>query len=576
LFFHHPAVFADTQDPLHKRILAGGQLSLSKSNPENIRTIDASWIKEAVLKHVRIEIYRAVIRGRLDLQDLTIEQEFTLAECVVTDVANFSHATFKRDFFVSDTVFISGIFFQGTTFEHSATFQRTRFEGAPIAFDNAHFVGVFSAEEARFASKGGGTAVFTHVRFDGNADFALAVFNINAHFITTQFGGQGFFPGTRFEGSADFSRAHFFDITTFGGGPPEKYNASFSGQAFFIETQFDSTALFNGVTFESDVSFFSARFGPLAQFVAATFKGFAVFDRIDVAGAAQFGSTRDDARPTSSQPTHFIHEASFSGAHFSSVARFGGIRFDERTDFVAAHFDNDAHFEDSVFEGPTSFRSAAFRAVYFSTGEIEGKPQFGNSVDLLGCTYDRIQVNWRSLLSYPNGQSRIQPYDRQPYIQLEEVFRKAGADSSADDVYADRRRVERASLNAWRKFWDYVYWFIANYGIDLWHELILATVLIGIGTWIFALPGAVAREAGESTTKTKIPWYSAFFLAVHQFLPLALPVKPQWNPSRHVLWGWRILKVTAAFYANLLQIVGWILIPLAAAALTGILRHAAR
>ncbi len=230
--FHHPVVFAGTRDDLRQRILAGEQISLSKSAPEDARTIDAAWIKEAVLKRVRIEIYRAVIQGRLDIHDLTIEQEFTLADCVVTDFADFSHATFKRDFFVSDAVFASGVFFQSTTFEHAATFQRTRFEGGPIAFDNSHFLGAFSAYAARFASKGGGTAVFTHARFDGNADFAFVVFAMDAHFITTQFGGQGSFPGARFDGRVDFSRAHFFDIATFGGGPRSNLTPSLSVRHF--------------------------------------------------------------------------------------------------------------------------------------------------------------------------------------------------------------------------------------------------------------------------------------------------------------------------------------------------------
>jgi Pentapeptide repeats (9 copies) len=504
---HNQTLRADARADIRQKILAGEQVSLDKFAPENARTIDANWIKQAVLKHVRVDIHRAVIQGPLDLHDATIEQEFTLAECLVKNSADFSHAIFKRDFFASDTVFASGLFSQGTTFEQAATFQRTRFEGVPIAFDNAHFIGRFDAEGARFASKGGGTAVFTHVRFDDTADFASAVFTINAHFITTQFSGQGYFPGTRFAGSADFSRAHFLDIATFGGGPPENYNARFVGQAVFIETQFDSKA------------------------------------------------------------------------------RFSGVSFNDRTDFGGAHFNNDAYFEDSVFQGPTSFRSTVFRTVYFATAEVVGKPQFGSSVDLFGCTYDRIQVNWRLFLSYPDGRSRIQPYDRQPYIELEGVLRRSGAEADADDIYAERRRVERTGMDRWRKFWDYVYLFIANYGIDLCHEFTLAVILLAFGTLIFTRPGAVQPDetarastpnaASSLPSKSKIRWHRALLLAVRQFLPFSLPIKPQWTPSRLVLWRlrrWELL--TAASYANFLQIIGWILIPLAAAALAGILRHA--
>ncbi len=79
-----------------------------------------------------------------------------------------------------------------------------------------------------------------------------------------------------------------------------------------------------------------------------------------------------------------------------------------------------------------------------------GNSQFGGYVDLLGCTYDRIQVNWHMLLRYPDGKSRVDPYDRQPYVELEEVFRKSGSVEDADAVYAERRRVENMRLRGWR------------------------------------------------------------------------------------------------------------------------------
>jgi len=76
---HNQGLGADTPDALHQRILAGDQIYLSASAPEDARTINANWIKEAVMNHVRIQIRNAVIHGRLDLQDSSFEQEFDLA-----------------------------------------------------------------------------------------------------------------------------------------------------------------------------------------------------------------------------------------------------------------------------------------------------------------------------------------------------------------------------------------------------------------------------------------------------------------------------------------------------------------
>jgi uncharacterized protein YjbI with pentapeptide repeats len=517
LFVHVKALGASTLDALRQRILVGEDIYLNPSSPENDRTVDASWIKDAVRRHVPIHVRNAVIQGRLDLQESSIEQGFVLAGCTVKDYADFSHTTFKRDFFASDTVFVSGVSFQNAIFEHKATFQRTRFEGGPIIFTEAHFRDEFSAAEATFESKGGGTAIFTHAQFDTLADFAMSIFNVNADFIATHFLGQGYFPGARFKGSADFGRAHFADFATFGASTPANFDATFEGQTSFIETQFDSFAWFNGVSFTGDVNFTSARFNSRAEFRGTTF---------------------------------------------------------DKTEFVATHFDGDAYFQNAIFEGPSSFRNAIFHAVYFSVTDLQGKPQFKNDIDLFGCTYDRIQIDWRSLLQYPNGRSRIRPYDRQPYIELEEELRKTGSEQDADKVYAERRRVENG--RGWRRFWDRVYWLLANYGIDWWHEFYGSLGVLLVGMLVFSRPGGVVSAAGEPLSGTIISWPTAFFLAVHQFLPFPLPVEPRWKPSRQVLRWRRWPLLTAATYANFLRIVGWILIPLAAAAMTGVLRHAAQ
>jgi uncharacterized protein YjbI with pentapeptide repeats len=495
LLFHNQASGAVTRETIRQGILAGDQISFNASAPESARTIDADWIDEAVMRHAPIQISHAVIQGRLELRDSNIDQPFYMWDCTFKDYADFSYATFKREFFVSDGTFLGGVSFQSAVFDQKAMFQRTSFEGGAATFTETHFYSDFDAEGAKFGTRGGGGTSFIHARFDGTADFAISVFNAGVDFISTQFFGQGYFPGARFHSSADFSRARFFDIATFGANAPSKFDATFEGTAYFMETQFHSTAYFKGVP------------------------------------------------------------------------------FDNETDFVGARFDGDAHFEAGMFRGPVSFRSAVFHTVYFSTTATEETPQFGSSVDLLGCTYDRIEVNVPSLLRYPNGQSRIHPYNRQPYVQLEEALRKSGFEKSADYVYAERRSVENG--NGFRSIWNRLYWLVANYGIDLWHEFIGSLGFILIGMWVFSRPHAVT--IGESETRTTISPWSALFIAVRHFLPFPLPAKSRWNPSHHLLCKWPTWSfLTAASYANLLQVFGWILIPLAAAWLTGALRHTAQ
>jgi uncharacterized protein YjbI with pentapeptide repeats len=602
---------AQNNEALHQRILAGEQISLNPSDSESARTIDAKWIKDAALKRVKIEIYRAVIQGPLDTEDVTFERGFTLASCTLKGDADFSHSIFKGDFVASDTTFRSWVSFRGASFEHGATLQRARFE-APIAFDDAHFLEIFDATEAYFA-KNAGTVTFAHVRFDGNAVFGFTVFDadVNAtfrsvaafsgttfksvcQFSMAQFGRDGYFMGAQFLGRAAFDSAHFAgslffqaqkplpaatfrenveftntgveNIATFGGGDEFALGVVFEGKAVFDMVKFRGLSNFQGVEFKGDVQFIDATFENDAYFLGTIFDGDALFDRVQITGAALFSPQDGAVTSTFAQSTLFTRKVSFSGAHFGSEARFRKVRFDGKSDFVGTHFDSDAHFEGSEFLGISSFRSAICRAVYFSDGETAGQQQFMSDIDLLGCTYDRIQVDWRSLLRYPNGQSRIQPYDRQPYIELEAVLRKSGSDEDADAVYADRRRAENLKLKGLSKAKDNFYWLTANYGIDLWRECIVTLIFLGIGTFLFAQFGAILTK---SDVETKLSWYQALAVAVRQFLPFALPVKSDWTPSRRILFKF----VSPAVYANFLQVLGWVLIPLTVAWFVGFLRH---
>lgn len=688
--FSDSAVQARTNEMLHQKLLAGEQISFSPSAPEDARTIDSNWIKEAALKHLNIEIHHAVIQGPLNVQDVIFEQEVKLDGCVLKNEADFSNATFKRDFSASDITFRSWAAFRGTVFEQKATLQRANFEG-PIAFDDAHFVGAFDVTEGKFA-RASGTVIFTRVRFDDSAIFSSSQFDSDVHFISTRFGGLGIFPGVKFKGLAEFDRAHFLDTATFGQGPAYKrFNSLFLGKASFLETQFDSSVDFDGVVFGNHVDFSSAAFRsgasfnaatfkslcsfPMTQFgsdayfmgakflgravftsahvagsldfqaqrplaaaffgddaqftnlqvdnitnfgggnsllrgvtfgkkvafdmaklhglsdfqgvefrddvdftdaifgndtyfVGATFEGNAAFDRLQIAGAALFSPQVGVATSDFFQPARFLRTASFAGAHFGLEARFRGVRFEEIADFSTAHFDGDAHFEESVFLGVTSFRSTSFRGVYFSDGTPN--EQFMKDVDLSGCICDRIRVNWQSLLLYPGGQPRIQPYDRQPYIELEEVLRKSGSAEDADGVYEERHRAEELRMKGIDKFWNRLYWLIANYGIDLSHEIYASLFFLGLGALLFSRPGAVLDT--ESGLETEIAWYEAWFLAIHQFLPFGLPVEPSWSPSRCRVWK----LVRSSTYANFLRIIGWVLVPLAAGWLAGFLRHAAQ
>jgi Pentapeptide repeats (9 copies) len=694
--FHDSPLRADANEALHQRILAGDPISFNPSDPEASRTVDAKWVKEATLKPVRVSLTNAVIEGTLEMQDVTIREPFTLADCVMRDRATFSHATFQGDTFLTGTVFHSAAEFQGATFERVVSISGVRFEGAPVAFDNVHALAEFWAVQTEFTPPTSNAVSFIHARFDAVANFEFSDFGGPVYFTAAQFGEEVAFLATKFRGLAEFERADFFDRVDFESdivSGKKLFATTFLGKASFLEVQFDSSANFDGVafggpadflaakfhalagfsgaTFKSDCRFSEVRFGsdglfmgtqflgpaafdsshtagsllfngnaPLlpatfrkdvqftnaevenvasfgggddsrqgvvfagkatfdlarfhgfvsfqgaefkdeasfidamfgndVQFIGASFEGPASFDRVHVVGAALFSPQADSAASASMGSARFFRKVSFSGAHFDSGGRFRKVTFGDEADFGGVHFEGDAHFEECVFHGPTSFRSAAFRVVYFSDAKT-AEPQFLNDVDLLGCTYEQIQINWRLLVGYPGAQSHIKPYDRQPYIELEGALRRAGLDEDADAIYKTRRLAERQNLGRLGRALDDVYGIVANYGIDLWRECFWALFFVVIGMFIFSQPGAVLTKFGA---EAQIGCWRAFCLAIREFLPFSLPVELPWSPSRRVVL--RIVRLRPSVYANFLQIIGWILIPLAAASLAGLLRHVAQ
>jgi hypothetical protein len=212
--------------------------------------------------------------------------------------------------------------------------------------------------------------------------------------------------------------------------------------------------------------------------------------------------------------------------------------------------------------------------------EEPGAGQFGGIIDLRGATYERIVVSWRLLLVDSSGRSRLVPFDRQPYTQLERVLRTAGRDQEADRVYLERRRQERKEKfkegPALSYLADWLLWQIANYGVRPYRIAVVALGLIAFGGWAFR--GGVAlrlkpmrADAKEITEAPPVrDRWDSLRVSTRLFLPVELPLASRWEPSDLYYWG----PVRFADLAAVLKVFGWVLTPLGVAAVTGVLRRA--
>lgn len=362
--------------------------------------------------------------------------------------------------------------FSRARFEKTVQFQKARFMCKAVFSDivigpEAVFGGVIFEEEADFGrAQFLGEALF---RGDSAGGLQSAIFKKRADFTAAQFGGHAAFDGVTFNDTAIFNGVKFRGAALFRSNPDRKLAHStfekaadftaieVASYADFTDAQFRGEALFSGAKVEGGLIFKSANFakGSVAHFYGARVQQQSYFEDAVFEDRADFREIQFGAS-TFFCGSVFNEIAQFESANFAGLADFsarhhgvtknkkkGAVFHDVNFDY--ARFEGDARLEDVEFLGSVSLRETSFRALKLSpTGSVvTGQQQFRDRVELGGCTYDRIEVDWRALLKRLPSASHPDRYDRQPYVQLENVLRASGSDEEADAVYLERRRVER-------------------------------------------------------------------------------------------------------------------------------------
>lgn len=380
---------------------------------------------------------------------------------------------------------------------------------------------------------------FSTAKFSAIANFRQSIFKKRAYFSDARFGGLTVFGGADFRGGADFIYTQFADATLFGStntGP-----LLFGDKVDFRGAVFEGQVTFQNITLSNDTSFVGAVFNSEFKSTNVKFSRAVDFSRAQFRGAAYFGlqnSTRNDLNR---------QDVSFGNANFDY-----------------SRSEKDMHFEWASFGGNLSLVGAQFRALFFSlSGQISGTPQFAGAVDLRGCVYDQFQGNWRVLLQFPDGRPRQDPFDRQPYLQLEQVLRSGGMPDDADTIYLERKNREIGTLR-WSSRWYHLIFFkyLLNFGIGP-QPWAIAVLVILIGAIFFSRPNSLSRIKATESAPSRPNFWQALRLSLQFFLPLDLPVKSLWEPESR----------TAVWVGNLLRACGWILVPILILIVAGVIHR---
>lgn len=483
---------------------------------------------------------------------------------------------------------------------------------ANLIFDDAQIKGIFNGNKASFNNVSfhrtkfrrstlfrdttfRGSAIFGYCSVGGNADFGWATFKGVAKFADATVGQHAFFNPALFEKEADFTGIKiegngYFDFdwsvtsrvqTKFfvAVGDDTLYNpgAIFKQVCTFVDANIGRSAFFDRARFGSNALFGNMRVGGQLSFVGAPFDGYTAFDSAKVGGKTLFHGA------------HFKNEVAFvrvnfqGGTYFQHAVHlddyYRGTLFENRVLFNAASLGPEANFD-----GELAFYHAYTHDIPENVEPQTLSDRFRGNVDFRGCTYDHVWISsWESILN------QQEPFDRQPYVQLERTFHNAGEEYRADAVYYQRRRLEGRQKRGLSKLGDLTLWGLVGYGVRMRRLLYWIASILVLSTLVFQAEGAVqaASETGPTLSEScrnaepcQLSLSEAFWTGLDAFLPppINLPAGDRWEPSPNHsiiidIGNVEFSTISFASFASLLQLAGWVIVPVGLAGLTGILQR---
>ena len=152
-------------------------------------------------------------------------------------------------------------------------------------------------------------------------------------------------------------------------------------------------------------------------------------------------------------------------------------------------------------------------------------------------------------------------YSADVYSRLEEFFLRQGYRSDADKAFiAGKRRERREYLHGSDWVGSWMLDLLVGYGRHPWQAGIPCAVFIALGCVLFS-PKKMEPQKPEDVARV----YSRFWYSLGLFLPFVdLQADKVWKP-----------KADQTFLRNYMRVhimLGWILVPLVLAALTGLLK----
>jgi uncharacterized protein YjbI with pentapeptide repeats len=384
-------------------------------------------------------------------------------------------------------------------------------------------------------------ADFIHMKVRGDAAFADATFEGRAEFFAADIAGDFSVARSKFQNKQ--RAASFIGMKV--GGSAYFTAAVFKGPLFFLFADIANDLYMQSAGFQNTagVSFWGMKVGRDAHFDSTVFDGWMDFRRTDIIGNLSALKTRFQNKQ---QP------ATFHSTKIGGDAVFGGARF----------------------EGPPDLRYADFGLLDLSNASW---PKVAPQIQMQGMSYKHIRAvaenepkSHRALLELADQS----PYTADVYTNLEAFFLRQGYRADADRAFIAGKLREREQYSpegrGVREYVlssDWLRWLgstmlylLVGFGRRPWQAAIPCAGLVAIGCILFS-PKKMEPQKPEDTPRV----YSRFWYSLGLFLPFVdLQADKVWKP-----------KTDQIFLRNYMRVhilLGWILVPLVLAALTGLIK----
>ena len=413
-------------------------------------------------------------------------------------------------------------------------------------------------------------------RFNSRLDLSNSQVASGLWLVGCQFADGIDLTGARISGDLSLEQSHFY----YPAGDQDTNNIFIEmkvlGDATLTGATFDGPADFTNAEFRGEFSADAAKFlGPdtSADFQYAEFRGVAFFRQTSFSGTLKMwfaqiqdmSLTFDPHGPAMriEMPQAIVQRSlaiqggevrylGLSSMRVLGTANLGPLCISQQLDLHRASFDTlSFNIVLCPAKTPNPVAYVSGLRYFFVTSDNGGPPTDGFLQILSASNYKGIQGD----PSNPPDPGLFAQYS-----QFEAFLRAHDYADDADRVLvAGKRRERRTTSSGWfslSRWKSQLEDLTVGYGTKPLRPLVLCIVVVILGTIILDQPGKM-NWTDDKQARQK---YSSFWYTLDKFAPVIdLKVADVWQPSTAGLQR----------FALALRILGWILVPLAAAALTG-------